>query len=485
MDRKLRYNILHGLIAGIFGGLVYGISLGYQGRLPVLASILGGSSFVFGASVHIFMSALNGVLFSLLVQRQIGQRGETMFWGMVFGVVLWLIGPLTVMPILTGSLVAWNLGVIQNAFPDLIGHLWFGAVTAIILSLLQHSKSIKLTAAPKITRVTSKGIVAGLLAVGMMHLMFGHFFQINFLAVSANAANQGISVLSLVLTGLTGGLFFVFLYPRAVESSGGNLIRGMLYGFFMWIAGPLSLMPLFAGYGLHWDIELARLAFNGLPGFILFGALLALFYQWIGQLGHTLLGPATQSLQEGSGTVGVRGVLRGTFAGLVGGVIFTFFMKKMGMLTVIAHMAGGTSESYGLMIHLIIAIIIGISYSLMFRRQSVDLGSAMGWGLSYGFFWWVLGGITLMPFLLGGAPQWGAAQSAAAFPSLIGHLAYGAALGITAFLIERRHNPWWVTKDAALEQRIQRELDQLQSSAPALWTLTAVLAVLIPALIAV
>jgi len=408
-----------------------------------------------------------------------------MFWGMVFGVVLWIIGPLTVMPILTGSLVAWNLGVIQHAFPDLIGHLWFGAVTAIILSLLQNSKSKKPKSAHKTVQVSSKGIVAGLLAVGIMHLMFGNFFQINFLAVSANASGQGVSVFSLILTGLMGGLLFVFLYPRTVESSGGNLIRGMLYGFFMWIAGPLSLMPLFAGYGLHWDIGLARLAFSGLPGFILFGALLALLYQWIGQLGHTLFGPGTQSLREGSGTVGVRGVLRGTFAGLAGGAIFTFFMKKMGMLTVIAHMAGGTSESYGIMIHLIIAIIIGISYSLMFRRQSVDLGSAMGWGLSYGFFWWVLGGLTIMPFLLGGAPQWEAAQSAAAFPSLIGHLAYGAALGISAFLIERQQNPWWITKDIALEQRLQRELDQLQSSAPALWTLTAILAVLIPALIAV
>lgn len=485
MDKHFWIVIRRGLLAGVIGGLVYGAALAYQGRLPFLATLLGGSSVISGISIHLIMSALNGALFSLLVQRQIGQRGEILFWGMVFGVAIWIIGPLTIVPVLTGSLVAWDISVIQKAFPDLIGHIWYGATTAIALSLLRQPRHRTSNDLRKILSSSLWGAGAGLLAIWLMHLLFGSHFQLDFLAVSAAGPNSGASLLSLILTGATGGLFYSFLYRHAVASSGGNLVRGMLYGFFMWIAGPLTLMPLLAGYGIHWDVELARIAFNGLPGFLLFGTLLALLYQRASALFRLLFGNTPHELREGSGTIGVRGLLRGTVAGFTGGLLFTFFMLKMGALPMIARLAGGSSSTYGLFVHLLIAIIIGISYSLMFRSQSVDLSSAMGWGLSYGFFWWVLGGITLMPLLLGGVPQWGAAQAARAFPSLIGHLAYGSALGIGAFFIERRQNPWWLNKDALLEARTKRELDQLQSSAPALWTLTAILAVLVPALLAV
>ena len=40
---------------------------------------------------------------------------------------------------------------------------------------------------------------------------------------------------------------------------------------------------------------------------------------------------------------------------------------------------------------LVISDLIGISYGLLFQRQSYDIGSALGWGVSYGFFWWIFG----------------------------------------------------------------------------------------------
>ena len=50
--------------------------------------------------------------------------------------------------------------------------------------------------------------------------------------------------------------------------------------------------------------------------------------------------------------------------------------------------------------------------------------------------WWILGALTLMPILLGSKPQWTASAAAEAFPVLIGHLGYGASLGVV-FLLAR------------------------------------------------
>ena len=54
------------------------------------------------------------------------------------------------------------------------------------------------------------------------------------------------------------------------------------------------------------------------------------------------------------------------------------------------------------------------------------------WGALYGFVWWILGGLILMPALLGMspfAPLMMAPMRPVAMGSLIGHLIYGLILG--------------------------------------------------------
>ena len=93
---------------------------------------------------------------------------------------------------------------------------------------------------------------------------------------------------------------------------------------------------------------------------------------------------------EGVRTQGARAVGRGALAGLVGGLLFTVVMLQIGFLPSVAGLIGSTSALTGFLVHLIIANLIGISYGFLFRRQSYDVGSALGWGVSFGFFWWIL-----------------------------------------------------------------------------------------------
>jgi hypothetical protein len=159
-------------------------------------------------------------------------------------------------------------------------------------------------------------------------------------------------------------------------------------------------------------------------------------------------------------------------------------MIQIDWLPRIASFVGSGSTVAAVFLHLGIATLIGASYGVLFRRQSYDFGSATGWGLTYGFCWWVLGALTLFPVFLGAGPKWDAASAANAFPSLVGHLVYGAGLGITFYMLESRSNPWWVTRTQAEAARQARRREQVLTSAPALWALMIFIALAIPLLLA-
>ena len=58
-----------------------------------------------------------------------------------------------------------------------------------------------------------------------------------------------------------------------------------------------------------------------------------------------------------------------------------------------------------------------------------------------GFAWWILGPLTLMPFFMGMGlgVNWNVTAMSAAMPSLVGHLIFGAILGVTYRWLEGRH----------------------------------------------
>jgi hypothetical protein len=186
---------------------------------------------------------------------------------------------------------------------------------------------------------------------------------------------------------------------------------------------------------------------------------------------------------ESAGARGFRAFGYGAVAGLVGGALFTVVMVMVGVLPLVASMVGSSEPVVGLIVHLVISQIIGVSYAVLFRRQSFDAVSGIGWGLCYGFFWWILGNLTLLPVFTGSPVRWDPAALAAGFPSLAGHLAYGAALGAVYYWLESRTNPWWMTRNAAEQARVQGRRQQSLGSAPALWTLTVFIALTVPVLI--
>ncbi len=134
-----------------------------------------------------------------------------------------------------------------------------------------------------------------------------------------------------------------------------------------------------------------------------------------------------------------RRILHGVYGGLAGGVIFGVMMNMMGMLPMIARMAGSSSPIAGFCIHIIISAVIGAVFAVLAADRLRTLGTTAAAGLVYGFAWWLLGPLTLMPLMMGMGlgSNWSAAAMTAAMPSLVGHLVYGGILGVAYGWLER------------------------------------------------
>ena len=86
-------------------------------------------------------------------------------------------------------------------------------------------------------------------------------------------------------------------------------------------------------------------------------------------------------------------------------------------------------------LHFLVALLIGSIFGILFQRDVRGYGSSMGWGLGFGIFLWFFGPLTVFP-IVGRQPlDWSAEQGAALFGSLVGYIIYGFILGtIYAFL---------------------------------------------------
>ena len=81
-----------------------------------------------------------------------------------------------------------------------------------------------------------------------------------------------------------------------------------------------------------------------MPGYLLFGAGIALFYQWLGDLVSLLFSDIVGgSDEEGLGAQGIRILGRSSLAGLVGGLIFSLVMFQIGFLKSVADLIGADS----------------------------------------------------------------------------------------------------------------------------------------------
>lgn len=145
-------------------------------------------------------------------------------------------------------------------------------------------------------------------------------------------------------------------------------------------------------------------------------------------------------------------VVAGVVAGLVAGVTFGLMMQlmsapapeggRMPMMGMVAKVVRSDSLVIGWIYHLFNSAVIGAIFGWLVGGRTRSFGAGIGWGVLYGVVWWVLGGLILMPALLGMppfAPLQMPMMRPVAMGSLVGHLLYGVILGAGVAARFREH----------------------------------------------
>jgi hypothetical protein len=423
-----------------------------------------------------------GLLFALLVSPQVTTPGAGLLWGLAYALLLWLADPAGLLSALAGTTARGMLDLARAQFPALVASLLcFGMPLGVTLGAARGLESQPGTAPFSWPRAIIVGGIAGIIG----GWAFGKWMaQVNFFPLIAglvHSTSYSVGVALHFVIAIIIGATFGLLFQRDVRGYGSSLGWGLGYGLLWWFLGPLTIRPIWQGVPLNWSYTHGTELFGSLIGHIVYGVLVGLIYAALDRLwvGFFIESDPLNREPEGPSIRTLRSLGWGAMASVVGGVVFSLVMASTGALSRVASIVGGSSPALGFVVHLIISAPIGMSYGVLFQRESPNFGAGIIWGTLYGLVWWVLGPLTFLPLMLGGSFTWTPAAASAALPELIGHLLYGAATALVFLLLERRHAEW-LRIDPRIALREARRRRPIGTPAPALWFFTLSLGVLLP-----
>src|SRR6267378_632266 len=251
--------------------------------------------------------------------------------------------------------------------------------------------------------------------------------------VSGGLLESAVLKTSLFSGGLLGaafGLAFGLFFARRATSPGAGLIWGLASSFLLWILVPGGFFRLAAGTGSStMTLQDAQGHFSHLVAYVLcLGMPVGV---GLGIRGAICTVTADQKFAWW------RAVVAGGFAGTLGGLIFGRWVSSGDYFPLLAGFGELSSRSATIFLHFAVALLIGVTFGLLFQRDVRGYGSCMGWGLGFGIFWWFFGPLTLLRLASGIPLDWSAEQGSAVFGSLVGHILYGLILGVAYATIDK------------------------------------------------
>jgi uncharacterized membrane protein YagU involved in acid resistance len=232
------------------------------------------------------------------------------------------------------------------------------------------------------------------------------------------------------LLGALGGVLFGLLLRHRTTGPGTGLTWGLGLAFLFWLALPAGIVPVLAGsmpsMGM---LDTARAHFPQLIACLLcFGMPLGLS---LGLWVAVRPGQNRSSIQAG------RAIFAGGLAGILAGWILEKWMGQVGFFPQVARMVDSRSNLAGRLLYVLAAFLIGVLFGLLFQKEVRSYGSGLGWGTAYGILWWFLGPLTLLPARSGQPLDWSSAHASSQFSLLVGHVLFGASVGLLYAIIDR------------------------------------------------
>lgn len=136
-----------------------------------------------------------------------------------------------------------------------------------------------------------------------------------------------------------------------------------------------------------------------------------------------------------------RCISYGAIAGIIAGIVFTFFLVMGGMLETLGGLINMRTKEGGLLVHALMSIGSGIVFALVLDWLIHSWFSAILLGLLFGLAMWIGGPMTFLPYFSSGEPlftKWTIEGFKQNLPPLVGHLVYGFILGVVYFAFKRK-----------------------------------------------
>jgi len=118
-----------GALSGLAGGVLYAALLIATNSWNQVGAVLGGTSPALGLAAQLGISIVVGASYGALFQRESPDLTSGIAWGLVYGLIVWFVGPLTLLAVAQRRPL-WRIADARAEFPALVGQLIYGAVAA-------------------------------------------------------------------------------------------------------------------------------------------------------------------------------------------------------------------------------------------------------------------------------------------------------------------------------------------------------------------
>ena len=119
-----------GALAGLVAGAVTGGLLADQDAMAGAGLAARGAQS--GFALYLIVSVLLGAVFGAVVGFERAATAADVSGGLIFGLLRFVLLPLTLVPLLAGHRVRWSVDELASAFPELVASLGYGALTAVV-----------------------------------------------------------------------------------------------------------------------------------------------------------------------------------------------------------------------------------------------------------------------------------------------------------------------------------------------------------------
>ena len=127
-----------GAVGGLLGAWVFLWGIETAGFFPLVAGMVGTGSPAAGGLLHFLIGLVIAMTFALLFHRNVLGAGTALIRGMGYGVLWWILGPLTLLPLFTHSPIRWTVEAARANYSSLVAHLLYGAVVGLVYALVNR-----------------------------------------------------------------------------------------------------------------------------------------------------------------------------------------------------------------------------------------------------------------------------------------------------------------------------------------------------------